>query len=192
MKTAMPINVPSLTHPRLWAKARALLAVIPMSIITLGYLASPPASSEPQAELIGTATLFAMWALALWAVLGIRARTMFSELGIVDVRELREISLPWELLTKCTVVEKTLRSARGPCVPGVLVRFEGRQRDLNHSMAKSQARDRIIELFVPDAVPLAPDIVALLRTVPQTSRARWDLLDPSRRQQDSDSGRDFQ
>lgn len=182
MNAAMSTNESPLIHPRLWAKPRAWIAVVVMAIATLGCLVFHSLTSEPQAELIGAATLIALWAVALWAVLGMRARTMFSAAGIVDIRELREVSLPWELVTNCTVVEKTLRPARGPSVPGVVVRFAGRRTDLGYSMAKAQSRERVIELFVPDAMPLAPGIVALLRTIPQTSQAPWELLEPSLRQ----------
>ena len=181
MNAAMPTNEPALVQPRLWAKPRAFIAVVFVGFFTLVSLLPHAAPSQPQAEFITAAMLAVMWVLALWAVLGVRARTIFSAAGVADVRVMRTVSLPWELITNCTVVEKTLRPGRGPSIHGVLIRFASQRSDHNNSIAKLQPRDHVIELFVPDAMPLAPGIVVLLRTIPQVSHAPWELLEPTLR-----------
>ncbi len=185
----MPTNEPLLIYPRLWVKPRALIAVVFVGCFTLVSAAPHAAPSEPQAEFITRAMLTVMWALALWTVLGVRARTTFSAAGIADFGALRTVSIPWELITNCTVVERTLRPPKSRPIHGVLIRFASQRTDPGNSIAKPQPRDRVIELFVPDAVPLAPGIVALLRTIPQVSQAPWELLEPSLRRHAAASGR---
>lgn len=188
MNAATPTNEPPLIHPRLWAKPRAAIAVVFVGFFTLASLAPHSTPSEPQAVFITAAMLAAMWALALWAVLGMRARTMFNAAGVVDFRTLRTVSLRWELITECTIVEKTLRAAKGRSTHGVLVRFASRRENPGNSTSMPHSSTCVVELFVPDAVPLAPGIVALLRTVPQVSQAPWELLEPRMRRQASVSG----
>jgi hypothetical protein len=183
MDTAMSTNEPPLACYRPWAKPRAMVAVVFAAFFTFVSLKSLAAPSEPLAHFIIEAMLAIMWALALRAVLGLRARTLFSATGVADVGVLRTSSLPWELVTDCTVVEKTLRVPKAPSVHGVLVRFTSRQADRVGPAAGLRPRDRVIELFVPDAAPLAPGILALLRTIPQLSQAPWNLLDPNLRRE---------
>jgi hypothetical protein len=190
MNAATPTNEPPLIHPRLWAKAHAVIAVVFSGFFTPAlWLGARAAPNEPKADLIPAVTLAVLWALALWAVLGLRAHTKFSEAGVVDVGVLRAVSLPWGLVTNCTVAEKTLRATRGPSIHGVLIRFTSQRTDPGNSTTLRRPRDRVIELFVPDAVPLAPAIISLLRTIPEVSQAPWDLLEPSLRRQASASGR---
>jgi hypothetical protein len=185
----MPTNEPLLIYPRLWAKPRAVIAVLFVGFLTLVCVAPHAAPSEPQAEFITRAMLTVMWAFALCAVLGVRARTTFSASGIADFGTLRTVSIPWGLITNCTVVERTVRSPKSRPIHGVLIRFESQRTDPGNSIAKPQPRDRVIELFVPDAVPLAPGIVARLRTIPQLSQAPWELLEPSLRRHAAASDR---
>ncbi len=188
MNAATRTNELPLIHPRLWAKPRAAVAVVFVGLFTLVFLGSHTAQRESQAHFITAVMLVVMWGLALWAILGLRARTMFSADGVVDVGVLRSVSLPWEQVTNCTVVEKTLRAAKGASTRGVLVRFEGQRTEASKPEGKLRPRGGMIEVFVPDAVPLAPGIIALLRTIPQVAQARWDLLEPSLRQETFPAG----
>ncbi len=185
----MSTNEPPLICPRLWVKPRAVVVVIFTACFTFVQLGSRAAPNELGGVLVTAATLAMMWALALWAVLGVRARTTFSAAGIADFGVLRTVSIPWELITNCTVVERTLRPPKSRPIYGVLIRFASQRTDPGNSIAKPQPRGRVIELFVPDAVPLAPGIIALLRTIPQVSQAPWELLEPSLRRHAAASGR---
>ncbi len=109
----------------------------------------------------------------------LRTRTTFSATGVIDFGVLHAVSRPWDRVTNCNVVEKTLQAAKGARIHGVLLRFTGQYAGSSDSTVEPRRRCGVIELFVPDAVPLAPDIVALLKTIPQLSQAPWHLLEPS-------------
>jgi len=76
-----------------------------------------------------------------------------------------------------------------PTTHGVLIRFTSQGSDPSDSAAGSRPRDRVIDLFIPDVVPLTPYIIALLGKVPQVSQAQWDLLEPSLRRRAAASHR---
>jgi hypothetical protein len=187
MNAATPNTEPPLTRARPWAKSRAAVVVIFTACFTFANFGSR-AAPNALADLVTAVTLATLWALALWAVVGVRAHTTFSKAGIVDVGVLRTVSLPWELVTSCTLVEKTVRSRNGT-FRSVLIRFASRQADSTGMPARARPRERAIELTVPDAAPLAPGILALLRTIPQLSNAPWSLLEPTARRDAADADR---
>jgi hypothetical protein len=182
MKAPTPTNEPPLIHPRWWAKPRAVVAVVFVGIFTLVCLGSDPAQRDSEAHFATDVMLLAMWGLALWAILGLRERTMFSAEGVVDVGVMRTVSLPWNQVKNCVVAEKTLRAAKGPSTHGVLVRFESQDVEARRRVGKLRLTGGVIELFVPDTAPLAPDIIELLRGIPQVAQAPWNLLEPGLRQ----------
>ena len=181
MNVATPIAEPLLVYARPWAKGRALAAAFMLSLGGVGCLVD---SAPPHAPVAGTAsglTLALLGALTLWAVLGLRARILFTATGVVNVGCLRTISLAWDEVTRCTVVEQTLRPPRSPAIHGVLIRFISLRTDPTRVHERSRPHDRAIELFVPDWQPLAPAIVALLQSIPQLQHAPWALLEPPAR-----------
>ena len=95
MKAATQTNEQPLIHPRPSVKARAVVVVVFVAVFTFGLLESAATPHEPQVDLITAVTIAALWALALWAVLGVRERTTFSVSGVVDVGVLRKVSLRW-------------------------------------------------------------------------------------------------
>ena len=176
MNAISPTADAPLVYRRPWMKGRAVSAVFVLGL-GVGLHFAERQKGGPGAG-IGTGLILAVLvALTSWAMLGLRTCIFFTETGVTDVGSLRTVRLAWNEITRCTVVEQTLRPPKGSPTQGILIRFVGARTHSATIVTQDPPNERAIELFVPDALPLSPAIVALLSTIPQLGNAPWSLLE---------------
>jgi len=172
MDAASQVADTSLVHEQpLWTKTTPVLGLLAMiAYIIWSDLRVPP---RPGPDTGFVVILAFLGVATLAAILNLRTRTVFSATGVTHVGLLRSTSLDWRDVDQCTIARTTQRRPRGRSIDGVALRFVG-----GRSPQAPGADERAIEVFLADQEPpLAPDIVAFLKTIPRLSGAAWTLLE---------------
>jgi hypothetical protein len=149
-------------------RSRLVAAAIGAAMLAVLLLLWPEllgASLTTPQLMLGACLWLALIAAGLRMALSLRSGFVFGADGVGARGAWRTRTLPYDHIAGCTVVPEEIRNRRGPPLRGLRLTFEAMHPGV-----------RPLRLFIAEARPLAPAIIARLKTVPGVSSRQLKLL----------------